>query len=174
MKRQYRIICRPWQYPIKEICFFALVKQAHTYKKWRRLFWRLKPIVGLRPLYHREQAPQTIHKRKDKDPRHHQVLLAKNSIGYKTLRNYLHRSVISKECIPSTRGLIKSSSINTMKAWLPQRAAWGFVSSAHFEKGWSRSREWIQMVAPTFFRRIIMLSCKGMAYPTREKVKRFY
>ena len=62
---------------------FEFVKHAHTLKNADGSL-KVKPIVGCE-FYITENRFQKQFTKKQKDPRHHQILLAKNSTGYKNL-----------------------------------------------------------------------------------------
>ncbi|MEO5651027.1 MAG: DNA polymerase III subunit alpha [Ginsengibacter sp.] len=62
---------------------FEFVKQAHTFKNADGSL-KVKPIVGCE-FYITENRHQKQFTKEQKDPRHHQILLAKNAAGYKNL-----------------------------------------------------------------------------------------
>jgi len=62
---------------------FEFVKQAHTLKNADGSL-KVKPIVGCE-FYITENRHQKQFTKEQKDPRHHQILLAKNAEGYKNL-----------------------------------------------------------------------------------------
>ena len=62
---------------------FEFVKQAHNHKNEDGSL-KVKPLVGCE-FYITENRHKKQFSKEDKDPRHHQILLAKNDIGYKNL-----------------------------------------------------------------------------------------
>jgi DNA polymerase III subunit alpha len=62
---------------------FEFVKEAHKHKNADGSL-KVKPIVGCEFYITKDRHKKTFSK-DDRDPRHHQILLAKNEIGYKNL-----------------------------------------------------------------------------------------
>jgi DNA polymerase-3 subunit alpha len=62
---------------------FEFVKEAYNYKNEDGSL-KIKPIVGCEFYITQDRLRKTFSK-EEKDPRHHQILLAKNALGYKNL-----------------------------------------------------------------------------------------